>query len=472
MAESPFMIRSRIPTLTSYNFFHPIKNLLLSQSGLVFFYNNTSVMSAKTKRIAQCSPYCFLLWFPEREVKPGVQFRVVGYVVDRRRYLIMNHAHHTGDGFYYAGGAKAVAGHGIVGANIHVVSVLPENIHDGFDLGPVTQGGRCTMGVYIIDIAGFHPRITKGCYHHIFGAQSLRVGGRHMISVCRSPTADDLTIDLSAPGPGMFQLFEYEHPGCFAHDKTVSVLVVGAAGCLIVVISFAQRLHGIEPAHAGLTHDSFGTAADNDIGHSKANEIKRFHDGIRRTGAGTCHCKIRAAEPVSHGNMTGRNVQDHFRNEKRVKAGSAVTLGEIYHLFLESDQSPDAAGKNDANAIGVHFFFIDACILYCLVAGRQRDLCITVYFTGLFFFQVLQGVKAFQFASKTSLKLCSIKQGNRISTGNAIHQSSPVVFCIVTYGSEGANARYDNSFQLHRGLFPGVMLELCLGEISPIPANG
>ena len=103
--------------------------------------------------------------------------------------------------------------------------------------------------------------------------------------------------------------------------------------------------------------------------------------------------------------MTGSDVQDHLWNEERIETGSTVTFGEIYHLFLKGDESPDTAGKYDADTVGIHFFFIYTRIPYSFVAGRQRDLRITIDLTGLFSIQVLQGVKAFQFTSKTSLEL-------------------------------------------------------------------
>ena len=108
---------------------------------------------------------------------------------------------------------------------------------------------------------------------------------------------------------------------------------------------------------------------------------------------------------MTDGNMPRSNVKDHFRNEEWIITRRSVTFCKLHYFFLESDQSADTAGKYDADTVGVHFFFIYTCIPYGLVAGRQRDLRITINLTGLLFIQVLQGVKAFQFTSKASFEL-------------------------------------------------------------------
>src|ERR1700749_3425447 len=112
-------------------------------------------MAAKAKRIAQRSPYRSLLWFQESKIQSGVPLGIVGYVVDRGRYLVMYHAHYTGDGLYHTGRTQAMPGHGLGGADIHLVGVFPENIGDGFDLSRITQGGRSTVSIDIIDVFRF-----------------------------------------------------------------------------------------------------------------------------------------------------------------------------------------------------------------------------------------------------------------------------------------------------------------------------
>ena len=98
---------------------------------------------------------------------------------------------------------------------------------------------------------------------------------------------------------------------------------------------------------------------------------------------------------MSHRNVPGCDIQDHLGNEKWVKPGCTVAFGEIDDFFLESDQAADAAGKNNADPVRIHSLFVNTCILYRLIAGRQGNLSIAIDLPGLLFFQVLQSIEPF-----------------------------------------------------------------------------
>src|ERR1700733_13526962 len=107
---------------------------------LVFFYDDTGIMAAKTKGIAQGRPYCSLLWFPESEVKPCVQLGVVGKMVGGGRYPVMPHAHHTGDGLDDTRRTQAVACHGLGGADVDGIGLFTKYVRDSLYLGNIAQG--------------------------------------------------------------------------------------------------------------------------------------------------------------------------------------------------------------------------------------------------------------------------------------------------------------------------------------------
>ena len=94
-------------------------------------------MTSKTKGVAECCSYCSALGFPESEVEPGIQFGIVGEMIDSWWDPVVDYAHDTGDGFYDAGGAKAMAGHRFGRTDIDGISAIAKNIHDGLYLGSI-----------------------------------------------------------------------------------------------------------------------------------------------------------------------------------------------------------------------------------------------------------------------------------------------------------------------------------------------
>src|ERR1700761_2274793 len=108
-------------------------------------------MPAEAESVAQSGPNLSLLWFPEREIQPRVQFWVVGEMVDRRRNLVMDDAHHPGDRLNNSGCPETVSRHGFGGTDISGERIFAEDVHDRLDLCRIPQWGRRAMRVDIID---------------------------------------------------------------------------------------------------------------------------------------------------------------------------------------------------------------------------------------------------------------------------------------------------------------------------------
>src|ERR1700733_15171449 len=137
-------------------------------------------MATEAKRVAQGGPYFSVLWFPEREIQPRVQYRVVGEMVDRRWHLVMDDAHHSGDRLDDAGGPKAVPRHGFGGADIGGERMFAEDVRDRLHLCRIAPRGRRAMRVYIVDVSRPHSGLAQGSHHYVLCPQAFGMGGRHV----------------------------------------------------------------------------------------------------------------------------------------------------------------------------------------------------------------------------------------------------------------------------------------------------
>src|SRR5690606_23250760 len=109
-----------------------------------------------------------------------------------------------------------------------------------------------------------------------------------------------------------------------------------------------------------------------------------------------------------------------------IKPGSAITLCEIGHLMLESDESADAARKHNTNPVGIDVVFIESRVGHRLVAGNKCKLCEAIYLSRFLFVEMLNGIEVLYLTGEFCSEFRCIKLCDRISTGNAIDQSIPI----------------------------------------------
>ena len=72
--------------------------------------------------------------------------------------------------------------------------------------------------------------IPQSGIHHVFGAQSFRMGCGDMMGICRCAAAGDFAVYFCAPCHCMLQFFQNHYTGTFPHNKTIPVFIVGPAG--------------------------------------------------------------------------------------------------------------------------------------------------------------------------------------------------------------------------------------------------
>src|SRR5690606_19790156 len=116
---------------------------------------------------------------------------------------------------------------------------------------------------------------------------------------------------------------------------------------------------------------------------------------------------------MAYAHLSGRNIQNHFRDKKGIKTGGSIAFGKVHYLVLEGDQPSDTASQYHADAIGVDIIPGKARIFHSLITGYQCKLRVTVYLTRFLPIEKVGRFKILYFTSKPGSELRGIELGNR-----------------------------------------------------------
>ena len=148
-----------------------------------------------------------------------------------------------------------------------------------------------------------------------------------MIGVARKAVADDFRVDFRTASLGMFILFEHDDASPLAHDETIAVLVVRAAGFGRAIVH--TRVQGPRLREAGYAEridGRFCTTCQHHISIVERNHPRGIADGVRAGGAGGDDGMIGAHEAVFDGNLPGDEVDQPPMNEMRADPPRAALV--------------------------------------------------------------------------------------------------------------------------------------------------
>ncbi|MNI62163.1 hypothetical protein D3C73_1174690 [compost metagenome] len=86
------------------------------------------------------------------------------------------------------------------------------------------------MGIEVLDIRRLNAGLSQGRHHGAACAVAIFGTGGEVIGVGTGAIAHQLHYGGGAPGQGVFQGFNHQDPGPFAHDKPIAVDIEGAGG--------------------------------------------------------------------------------------------------------------------------------------------------------------------------------------------------------------------------------------------------
>ena len=111
-------------------------------SGLILLDDAAGIVSAESESIGKRCTHGALLSLVEGEVHVVVDVFVAVFliVIDGGRYDVVLYGQAANDGFYSTGGTEQVTGHRLGGGDVELISMVAENLRDGFGFGDVATG--------------------------------------------------------------------------------------------------------------------------------------------------------------------------------------------------------------------------------------------------------------------------------------------------------------------------------------------
>src|SRR5579883_107270 len=140
----------------------------------------------------------------------------------------------------------------------------------------------------------------------------------------------------------LLQLFEHQNSRAFAHDETVPLSIPGAGGPFGLVVTLRQRSHGREAADSHRRDTRLRAAADHRVGVAALNEPERIADRVGTGSAGGGGGRIRALCASANRNVTGSEIDNGRRDEKRRNA-SWTFLEQVAMFALDDLKTSNAA---------------------------------------------------------------------------------------------------------------------------------
>ncbi len=245
------------------------------------------------------------------------------------------------DAFHRARAAEKMADGRLGAAHRHGRDIVAEQALDRAQFQFVAEGGRCAVGVHIVDVSEAETRFLERHLHRTVAAATLWMRGGDMIGIAGQAIADDFGIDVSAALLGMLIFFEHDHARAFAHDETVAVDVIGTARLFgRVVEGGRQRARLGETCDADRADRAFGATRKHNVGVVHRDHARSVADRVRTGRAGGDHRMVGTHQTVLDRNLAGNQVDEAAMDEVRANAARPL-VGQHQRFAFDARQATD-----------------------------------------------------------------------------------------------------------------------------------
>lgn len=246
-----------------------------------------------------------------------------------------------------------------------------------------------------------------------------------MISVGIAAITADFTVNVSAAFLSVFQFFQEDDAGAFAHDETIAVFIEGARCMSRVIVARAQSFHSGKASYGTGRYSGFGTTGNSGVEFAALDHAVSSADGVRACGTSRDNAGTMALEAEEDGYLARCHVGNHLRYDEGVDAGRTFRE-QAFVQVVERFHTANARTDDGADAVAVFFIQIDFGIVKSQFGSSYGELRGRVHMADFFTVDaVVSGVKIFDFAGNAGSIFGCVKVGNGANAVFAVEQGIP-----------------------------------------------
>src|SRR5215471_91428 len=274
------------------------------------------VGSAESERIRQCRGNRTLSCL----MRDKVNFGSYGWVVEvqgGRSNSVANRKHRE-DRFNGARSTQKMADRRLRRRHRELTCGIAEEPFDGSQLDLIAQRSRGSVGVDVVDVGRRELRALQRHLHRAISAAAVFRRRSYVMGVAGQTIAFHFAIHVRSTRFGVLVLLEHDDAGSCAHDKAVTVLVIGTRSLgWSVIESRRQCAAGNEARDAEATDRGFGAAGQHHIGIIECNQARSIADCMRSGRAGRNHGMVGPLIAEADRDIARGKIDQAPRYEKR-----------------------------------------------------------------------------------------------------------------------------------------------------------
>ncbi len=196
-------------------------------------------------------------------------------------------------------------------------------------------------------------------------------------------------------------LFKNNHARPFTQHKSIPLPIPWARRSLRNIVSGRERSHRGKARNRQRRYRGLASSADHDLGISPLYDAEGFSDCMRPGGTCSGACDIGASRSIVDRDLSGRQVCDGSRDEKRRHTRRSLR-DEFAVLSLDHFEGADAASNIDTNPFSIFRRDMKRSLSRRVAGGGHRELDETAHFLHVFSLNELFRHKTLYLACKSA----------------------------------------------------------------------